>query len=421
MEVGRDAMLFSRLGIGGMCIGAMKRCAQQMGRYASRREIASGRLADHAVSVARLQDLTASIFAAESLVYAIAARLDGGNEVPVEAYIACKTTGSELLGIAADGLVQMLGGRGYIESNGAPQILRDARVLRILEGPTETLYSHLGASVGQKNCATTRFISEALARPDLAADLTQTVARIKAAAAQREGLFASAAALSQWLDYRIGELAANAFLLAASESRQAGAPHDSAAHAIAWARARYTAVSTEVLADIDGRAPYSASTALLRQIDGYVDAIGDVEQALPGENDKLDPVLRRNAAPQPAPVPAAPVIEKTAAPAPKAAATADLQSATPMQRIVHECVMKWLRSENKNAPDSIDFDTPFTSLGMDSLATASISFELEERIGFAIIPELLYDNQTVEQLAAFIDSRLKSQPVDEDSLADSEA
>jgi acyl carrier protein len=58
---------------------------------------------------------------------------------------------------------------------------------------------------------------------------------------------------------------------------------------------------------------------------------------------------------------------------------------------------------------------------MDSLATASISFELEERIGFAIIPELLYDNQTVKQLAAFIDSRLKGQPVDEDSLADSEA
>jgi acyl-CoA synthetase (AMP-forming)/AMP-acid ligase II/alkylation response protein AidB-like acyl-CoA dehydrogenase/acyl carrier protein len=420
MEVGRDAMLFSRLGIGGMCVGAMKRCAQQMARYASRREIASGRLAEHAVSVARLQDLTASIFAAESLVYAIAARLDAGNEVPVEAYIACKTTGSELLGVAADSLVQMLGGRGYIESNGAPQLLRDARVLRILEGPTETLYSHLGASVGQKNCGTTSFISVALGRPDLAADLTRTVARIRTAAAQRQGLFASAAALSQWLDYRIGELAANAFLLAASESRQAGAAQETAAQAIAWARARYAAVATEVLADIAERAPYSAGAAVLRQIDGYVDAIGDVEQALPGENDKLDPVLRRNVAVPAAPVLVAPVAAK-AAPAAKAAASADLQSATPTQRIVHESVMKWLLSENKNAPDSIDFDTPFTSLGMDSLGTASISFELEERIGFAIIPELLYDNQTVNQLAAFIDSRLNSEPVAADSLADSEA
>jgi acyl carrier protein len=77
-----------------------------------------------------------------------------------------------------------------------------------------------------------------------------------------------------------------------------------------------------------------------------------------------------------------------------------------MELTVHDCVMKWLRSEKPNAPDCIDFDTPFTSLGMDSLATASISFELEERTGLAIIPELLYDNQTVSQLAAFIDSRL---------------
>jgi acyl-CoA synthetase (AMP-forming)/AMP-acid ligase II/alkylation response protein AidB-like acyl-CoA dehydrogenase/acyl carrier protein len=418
MEVGRDAMLFSRLGIGGMCIGAMKRCAQQMGRYASRREIASGRLAEHAVSITRLQDLTASIFAAEALVYAIAARLDAGHQVPVEAYIACKTSGSELLGSAADSLVQMLGGRGYIESNGAPQILRDARVLRILEGPTETLYSHLGASAGQKNCAAAAFIAGALGRPDLAADLTQTVLNIRTAAAKRQGLFASAAAQSQWLDYRIGELAANAFLLAAAESR---AQQDHAADAISWARARYTAVSAEVLADLARRAPYSAGATLLRQIDGYVAAIGDVEQALPGENDLLDPVLRRKVVAQTASLPAAPAADKPAAAAPKAAPPADLQSATPMQRIVHDCVLTWLRGENKNAPESIDFDTPFTSLGMDSLATATISFELEERIGFAIIPELLYDHQTVTQLAAFIDSRLKRQPVDEDSLADSAA
>jgi acyl carrier protein len=401
-----------------MCLGAMKRCAQLMGRYAARREIASGRLADHAVSIARLQDLTASIFAAESLVYAIAARLDAGGRVPVEAYIACKTTGSELLGAAADSLVQMLGGRGYIESNGAPQILRDARVLRILEGPTETLYSHLGASVGQKNCASASFIGAALGRPELAADLTQTVARIKAAAARREGLFGSAAALAQWLDFRIGELAANAFLLAASETRQASAPQDSAAHAIAWARARYSALSAAVLAEIDGRAPYGTSASLLGQIDRYVEAIGDVEQALPGENDKLDPVLQRKVA---APVGIAAAPAPSAAPMPKPAASADLQSASPMQRTVHDCVMKWLRSENKNAPDHIGFDTPFTTLGMDSLATASISFELEERIGFAIIPELLFDNQTVNQLAAFIESRLNSQPVDTGSLVDSAA
>ncbi len=416
MEVGRDAMLFSRLGIGGMCVGAMKRCAQVMGRYAARREIASGRLADHAVTIVRLQELTSAVFAIEALVYAIAARLDAGEPVPAEAYIACKTNGSELLGDAADWLVQMLGGRGYIESNGAPQILRDARVLRILEGPTETLYSHLGASISQRNCAATEFIAAALGRPELAADLARTASTIKDAAAKRKGLFGSSGVLTQWLDYRIGELAACAFLLASAESRQAGERQDDAAAAIAWARQRYTALSQAILTEIAERAPYSTSAALLRQIDGYADVIGDIEQHLPGENHQLDAVLRRSVDPLPAPVPqasgpvTAPVQTVKVAPGPAGVAT-------PLELIVHECVMKWLRSENPAAPESIDFDTPFTSLGMDSLATASISFELEERVGFAIIPELLYDNQTVHQLAAFIASRQARQPNDEGNAA----
>jgi acyl-CoA synthetase (AMP-forming)/AMP-acid ligase II/alkylation response protein AidB-like acyl-CoA dehydrogenase/acyl carrier protein len=407
MEVGRDAMLFSRLGIGGMCVGAMKRCAQVMGRYASRREIASGRLADHAISIARLQDLTSAVFAAEALVYAIAARLDAGDPVPAEAYIACKTNGSELLGDAADWLVQMLGGRGYIESNGAPQILRDARVLRILEGPTETLYSHLGASIAQRNCPATEFIAAALGRPQLAAELSAAVAAMKEAASRREGLFGSNAARAQWLDYRIGELAASAFLLASAENRQGGERPDEAVRAIGWARQRYDTLAQAILSDLAGRAAYSSSAALLRQIDGYTDAIGDIEQQLPGEQQQLDAVLRRSVAVQ---APAAQLASVPAA-APKVkTAPGPAGVATPMQLIVHDCVMKWLRSENPAAPETIDFDTPFTSLGMDSLATASISFELEERVGFAIIPELLYDNQTVYQLAAFIESRLASQP-----------
>lgn len=403
MEIGRDAMLYSRLGIGAMCVGAMKRCAQLMGRYASRREIASGRLAEHAVTVARLHALTASIAAVEALVYAVAARLDAGEAVPVEAYIACKTCGSELLGDAADMLVQMLGGRGYIESNAAPQILRDARVLRILEGPTETLYSHLGASLVQHKCAAADFIGVALGCPELAADLIAMVASLKTAAAQRGQLFATPAALAQWLDYRTGELAAFAFLQAAARHRGRGAAdQEQAAQAVSWAQQRYTALAHAIFADLAGQPLYRASAALLRQIDAYTGAIGDVEQALPGENHRLDPVLRRDVAVTP--VAAQPAAAPQPAASPARRATGAVPSA--MELTVHDCVMKWLRSENPNAPDCIDFDTPFTSLGMDSLATASISFELEERTGLAIIPELLYDNQTVHQLAAFIDSRL---------------
>ncbi|WP_229429395.1 AMP-binding protein, partial [Massilia sp. ST3] len=145
MEVARDAMAFARLGIGALCVGAMKRCAQLMLRYAGRREVAGGRLADIPVTLARLDALSCAVAALEGLVRTIAA-LDGGGALPQEACMACKCVASELLWEAADGLVQLLGGRGYLEPNLAPQLLRDARVMRILEGPTEALYAHLGAA-----------------------------------------------------------------------------------------------------------------------------------------------------------------------------------------------------------------------------------------------------------------------------------
>lgn len=421
MDVARDAMLFSRLGIGAMCIGGMKRCAQLMARYAERREIASGRLLDHPVTVARLQDLGAAIFATEALVQAIAAQLDAGNAVAAEAYLACKTGATELFGQAADDLVQMLGGRGYIETNAAPQILRDARVLRILEGPTETLYAHLGATLAQAGSGVLTFIGGALRGQALADQLAATVAAIQAAAAGQQ-LFASPAALHQWLDYQLGELAASAFLLAAAESR---APAHSSGHAVAWARRRFTALGQQILAELAVPAPYTTSGALLRMVEQYGVDIGDVDQAAPGEGHQIDAILRAaplfaSVAVLPAtppvalPVPTVPTVP-TAAPLlvavenrapPVLHGVGSIDAPTPIQAIVHDAVMTWLRSEKRRTQHDIDFDTPFTSIGMDSLATVSIAVDIENRTGLAIVPELLYDYQTVCTLAAYIETRL---------------
>jgi alkylation response protein AidB-like acyl-CoA dehydrogenase/acyl carrier protein len=402
MEVARDAMLFSRLGIGAICVGAMKRCAQLMARYAARRTVSSGRLADNPVTVARLQDLTSAIYAGEALVYAIAARVDSGAAVPAEAYLACKTSTTEALGSAADQLVQMLGGRGYIESNGAPQILRDARVLRILEGPTETLYAHLGAAFNQPGCPSQAFLSDALGRPALAAELGAAVARIRGAAESGERLFGSSAAAGQWVDYRVGELVAAAYLLGAAESRQLAGEGDpqAASNAAAWSRRRFTALAQTIAAELAGHRPYSPGAALLQLIDGYAAAIGDVEQQLPGEAQQADALLRRDAAPQQQ----APAAHAPAAipPVPPAAALAAASGAT--LAVVHDCVLRWLRAETRREVERVEPDAPFTSLGMDSLARASIAVDLEQQLGLPIIPELLFDYQSINELAAFIDS-----------------
>lgn len=405
MDAAHDAMLFSRLGIGAICVGAMKRCAQLIARYASRRTVATGLLAENAVSVVRMQELSAAILASEALVYAIAEQIDAGKAPGAEAYIACKAAATEALGEAADLLVQMLGGRGYIETNGAPQILRDARVLRILEGPTETLYAHLGAALAKPGGGGRAFLADALGRPALCAELDAALARVATLAEGAQRLFGSKIAARQWTDYKLGELSASAFLLGAAERRQQSQAGNAqaASNAVVWARRRFNHQLQALLAELAGQRPYSSSADLLALVAGYAEAIGDIDQQLAGEDRQPDALLlRAGAKPAPAPQPA-PVLAPAAAgvPAPDTAAAGD--AGGDIHAAVHDCVLAWLRTESRQNVDRIDADTPFAALGMDSLATASIAVELEHRLGMPIVPELLFDYQSVNELAGFLE------------------
>lgn len=452
MVVGRDAMMFSRLGIGAMCVGAMKRCAQMMARYAVNRSISTGRLADNPVTVAKLQDLASAISATQSLVYEIAALTDRNEDVPVEAYLACKTAASEHLGEAADQLIQLLGGRGYIESNMAPQIFRDARVLRILEGPSETLYMHLGASVLQQNRSVTDFISETFGCPHVSEEFLDAVTQIKAASAKGSPLFSPDAALDQWLEFRLGQLATAAIMLAAAERKRSGTndAHDESARAAAWARQRFIGLRQSILGQLNDHHGFAAIDDILDHIDMYAETIGDVEQRLAGEVDELDASLRRGH-------PAASVTEserqdpshanfskmtpgffaEDVAPAPDASPDLSRRSretdgpqhagsdhdgsdctspnavsaAIPasVQKIVHDSVLKWLRTEKRREVSNVDYDVPFTSLGMDSLGTVALMLELEQRMGVTINPELIYEYQTINELALHIDANFLQQ------------
>jgi acyl carrier protein len=335
-------------------------------------------------------------------VYAIAGQIDLGVAPGAETYVACKATTTEALGQAADLLVQMLGGRGYIESNGAPQILRDARVLRILEGPTETLYAHLGASLAKPDCATRSFLSGVLDRPALAAELDAAVNRVAALADGAERLFGSRTAMRQWIDYRLGELAAGACLLGAAEHAQQTGNRDALAssNAVVWARRRFNSQLQSLLAELAAQRPYSGPADLLNLIAGYAQAIGDVDQRLPGEAHGADALLRRtytgpSGVPRSVPPQAAAPVSQ---PVQQAAGGSDATRAA-----VHDCILRWLRAESRREVDSIGFDIPFATLGMDSLATASIAVDLEQRLGMPIAPEVLFDYQSINELAVFLD------------------
>jgi len=382
MEVAQDAMGFARLGIGALCVGAMQRCLQLMARYAARRDIAGGRLLDNPVTLLRLHEADCAIEAAQALVDALAGEIDAGAALPLDACSACKCVLSELLWETVDRLVQMLGGRGYLENNLAPQLLRDARVLRILEGPSEALYAHLGAQARLPGNPLMRAL-ERLGAPGQAAWPTQLPAQGRGA----------------WQDVRNGEFAAWTLLAAAARG-----------DAAAWARRRLDLLRHAIEAESGAAAIAPSGGALLARVAQHARAIGDVEQEAPGEAGGLDPLLRR----------AAP--DMAAAPVAAPAAPSSLE-------LVRACVARWLREgglgdgPNEELPgiavdvaaerdggaaferEHWNVDTPFSDLGIDSLASVPLALEIEQAGGVPVSAELLYDYPTVRALAAYIDEQ----------------
>jgi acyl-CoA synthetase (AMP-forming)/AMP-acid ligase II/alkylation response protein AidB-like acyl-CoA dehydrogenase/acyl carrier protein len=404
MDVAHDAMLFSRLGIGAICVGAMKRCAQLIVRYTSRRKIVSGLLAESAISVVRLQQLIASITACEALVYEIANEIDRGHAPPAEIYMACKAAATEAMGDAADLLVQALGGRGYIESNGAPQILRDARVLRILEGPTETLYAHLGASLSKPASTICAFLKETLQRPVLATELESTVARVSEMSDGAARLFGSRTMARQWIDWRLGDLAAGALLLGAVERMQ---QHDNdnglgVSNAVVWARRRFNVLAQTLLTELAAQRPYSSPADLADLVAGYDNAIGDIEQGLAGEDREPNALLLREQFASHVATHGTPPVQA----ATPAAVRAPAQGVDiTLHAQVRDSILHWLRTEGRREVEDIGFDVSFATLGMDSLATASIAADLEHRLGMPVVSEVLFDYQSINELAAFLQRR----------------
>lgn len=284
MDVAVDSMSWSRFAISATSIGATKRAAQLMLRFGTRRQIATGRLIEHPVARSYLGETAAQAAVSDGFLQRIAAILDAGEGVSLELWAASKLMATEFAWLAADRLVQVLGSRGYDESNGAPQLLRDARVGRIFEGTSEALVAYLG--------------SQALAaRSDLADSLrgplgADTVAdRLDAAVAamrKREGasLRTWQVALAGWAAMWAIAAGVAAQDAERSNTAQAARTAEWAAQRFAESCARATAAGPRERALFE---PKDAEEAVA----GFARTIGDVDLTLAGEKRDFDPLLLR--------------------------------------------------------------------------------------------------------------------------------
>jgi len=418
MTVAQDAMMYGRLAIASACIGGMKRCAQLMLRYSSRRAVSTGRLLDNPVTLACLGGLTAQIEALSALVGWIAQRLDEGEAVPPEAYTTCKILAPEFYWQAADDLVQCLGGRGYIETNLAPQILRDARVLRIFEGPTETLAMHLGAQIFNSRAGLQSFLSQELDAPELSERLFAGAADILARYQQHSQ---DAITTRRWAYLAVGELGAIALLLAIQQSSSTASPR-----ALEWTQLYFQQQLAQALQPTPNEAVTASAHATAEWVISYTNAIGDIEQTLAGADHDLDTLLerdfeRRMHACSNAPSPSKEVTSSSKPPniggsrEPEYNGTGngvtEERTQSPTAKTLEQWLVQWLTQHLKLSASDMDINKAFADYGVDSIMAVELAQDLEEflQLDRPLDATLAWHFPTIAALAAHLATHASSQ------------
>ncbi|AGL16549.1 acyl-CoA dehydrogenase family protein [Actinoplanes sp. N902-109] len=280
LSIAKAAFTGGRAVLATMVTGAAMRSLELAQRFAGGRVIATGSMAENGRIRQVLTDAGAAIQAVETLTSRIAAWRDDHREVPEAWYFCAKILGCELGWHAIDTALQVLGARGFLDTNTVGQHFRDYRLFRIFEGSTEAITVYLGTTLARHPGRFAELVRPTHPAPHVL-PLIDQVAEISA---NRPG----DAAAQHVHAAVVGELVCWT-LLATVTSEVA---HRSAMHAYtsSWTehqlqqRLRRARGSHH---DLPTRAEFDEHVA------GYAHAIGDIDQRRwPGEEWRSDPLLR---------------------------------------------------------------------------------------------------------------------------------
>ena len=128
-----------RTGLGGGCIGGMKRVIEMSAKQAKERVQFGKPIAEYGLMKQKLGHMIVECYATESVVNMVAGLMDQGYEdYAVEAAIS-KVFASECLWRTTDEALQIAAGNGYMCEFPYERALRDARINRIFEGTNDIL------------------------------------------------------------------------------------------------------------------------------------------------------------------------------------------------------------------------------------------------------------------------------------------
>ncbi|MDH3744470.1 MAG: acyl-CoA dehydrogenase family protein [Acidobacteriota bacterium] len=138
-KVAMNILNSGRSGLGGGCVGAMKRLIALSAHHATEREQFGRPIGSFGLIKQKVGHMAVDCYAAESAVALVASLSDQEyDDYSVEAAIT-KIFASEALWRTADEALQTAGGGGYMRENPYERIVRDSRINRIFEGANEVL------------------------------------------------------------------------------------------------------------------------------------------------------------------------------------------------------------------------------------------------------------------------------------------
>jgi acyl carrier protein len=298
-------------------------------------------------------------------------------------------------------------------------------VLRIFEGPTETLAMHLGAQMFNPRSDLKAFLSQELRTPELADRLFAGAADILARYQHRQdGITARRSAY-----LAAGELGAIALLLAAQQSTATAS-----SRALEWTQLYFEQQLAQVLQPTPNEVVTASAHITAEWVTRYTKAIGDIEQSLAGEEPTLDDFLKkepdrrvhpRSDAPSPVlredpPAPEfgrardskSPSIEKFEGPESDStknrATSANTQP--PTAKALEQWLVQWLAQHLKLSTAEIETDKAFADYGVDSVMAVELAQDLEEflQLDRPLDATLAWNFPTIAALAAHLATHASS-------------
>lgn len=138
-KVAMHVLNSGRTGLGGGCVGAMKRCIELSTKQAKERKQFKRPIAEFGLIKQKIGHMVVECYAAESVVGMVSGLVDQGHkEYAIEAAIS-KVFATECLWRTADEALQVAAGNGFMCEFPYERIVRNSRINRIFEGTNEIL------------------------------------------------------------------------------------------------------------------------------------------------------------------------------------------------------------------------------------------------------------------------------------------